>query len=65
METLIGTVLEELTISEQQFLEACSKGAMMPIHKKIFDDLISVENFEEFRKLMIRRKKKLDKELQL
>ena len=38
---------------------------MMPIHKKIFDDLISVENFEEFRKLMIRRKKKLDKELQL
>ncbi len=38
---------------------------MMPIHKKIFDDLISVENFTEFRKLMIRRKKKLDKELQL
>ena len=38
---------------------------MMPVHKKIFDDLISVENFEDFKKLMIRRKKRLDKEIQL
>ena len=37
----------------------------MPVHKKIFDDLISVEDFESFKQLMIRRKKKLDKEIQL
>ena len=58
-------MLEEISITEQQFLEACSIGAMMPVHKKIFDDLVSVEDFEQFKKLMIRRKKKLDKEIQL
>ncbi len=65
MEALIATVLEEINITEQQFLEACSKGAMMPVHKKIFDDLISVEDYQEFKKLMIRRKKKLDKQIQM
>jgi hypothetical protein len=43
-------------------LDACSKAALNPIHKKVVDQITAVENFMAFKKLMIRRNTELNEE---
>jgi hypothetical protein len=41
-------------------MEACEKANEKPIHKKIVDQIIAVDNFVAFKKLMIKRNTELN-----
>ena len=47
--------MAELGVTDTQFLEACEKAEGNPIHKKIVDQIVAVENFLAFKKLMVKR----------
>merc|ERR1712070_908224 len=52
VEELIGELLAELGVSQEIFLQACDKAEKNPIHKKIVDQIVAVDNFVAFKKLM-------------
>ena len=54
--------MAELDITQEQFLEACDKAQTDPKHKKIVSQIMAVENFVAFKKLMIKRNTELNEE---
>ena len=56
---LLESLMRELGISEEQFYGACAKAGANPLHKKIVDQLVAVENFVAFKKLMVKRNTEL------
>ena len=60
VEELIGELLAELGVTQEQFLEACGKASKNPIHKKIVDQITAVDNFIAFKKLMWKRNQELN-----
>ena len=53
-------LMKELGVTEEQFVEACEKASSNPIHKRIVDQIMAVENFLSFKKLMIKRNTELN-----
>ena len=45
----------ELGVSDAQFVEACKRAESNPVHKKIVDQILAVENFLAFKRLMVKR----------
>ena len=43
-------------------MEACEKADSNPIHKKIVDQIVAVDNFVAFKKLMVKRNAELNKQ---
>lgn len=43
-------------------MEACAKADSNPIHKKIVDQIVAVDNFVAFKKLMCKRNAELNKQ---
>ena len=43
-------------------MEACTKSATNPIHKKIVDQIVAVDNFVAFKKLMCKRNAELNQQ---
>jgi len=37
--------MAELGVTDEQFVEACQKASASPIHKKIVDQIMAVDNF--------------------
>ena len=62
MEELLGHLLAELGVTQEQFMEACQKAEKNIVHKKIVDQIIAVDNFMAFKKLMCKRNAELNKE---
>ncbi|CDW71873.1 UNKNOWN [Stylonychia lemnae] len=62
VDELLCELMAELDITQEQFMEACDKAQENPIHKKVVDQLIAVDNFMAFRKLMIKRNSELNEE---
>ena len=60
VEELIGELIAELGVTQEQFMEACEKSATNPIHKKIVDQIVAVDNFVAFKKLMCKRNAELN-----
>ena len=60
VEELIGCLLAELGVTQEQFMEACEKAGANPIHKRIVDQIIAVDNFMAFKKLMWKRNQELN-----
>ena len=54
--------MAELGVSDTQFLEACQKAEANPVHKKIVDQIVAVESFLAFKKLMVKRNQELNKQ---
>ena len=54
--------MAELDITQEQFLEACDKASSNPKHHKIVSQIMAVENFVSFKKLMIKRNTELNEE---
>jgi ribosomal protein L20 len=52
--------MNELGVTADQFVEACEKASMNPLHKKIVDQITAVENFTAFKKLMVKRNQELN-----
>ena len=57
VEDLLQELMKELGVSNEQFVEACTKAGESgnPIHKKIVDQILAVENFLAFKRLMVKR----------
>ena len=62
VEELLDHLLAELEISYEVFLEACEKASENPIHKRIVDQIIAVDNFIAFKKLMTKRNAELNQQ---
>jgi len=48
-------LIAELGVTDEQFMQACSKASENPIHKKIVDQLSAVDDFVAFKKLMVKK----------
>ena len=55
VEDLLGELMAELGVTDEQFLQACQKAEANPIHKKIVDQIMAVESFLAFKRLMVKR----------
>ena len=62
VEDLIGELIAELGVTQEIFMEACDKAESNPIHKKIVDQIMAVDNFVAFKKLMCKRNAELTKQ---
>lgn len=48
-------MLKDIGLSEQQFAEACENASGDAERKKIIDQLINIDDYIHFKKLMVRR----------
>lgn len=55
MEDLLQELMTELGVTDEQFVEACDRASKNPLHKKIVDQIMAVENFLAFKRLMVKR----------
>ena len=62
VEDLIGELLAELGVDQDTFMQACAKAEKNPIHKKIVDQIVAVDNFVAFKKLMCKRNAELNQQ---
>lgn len=62
VEEMLTNMLKEIGISEDLFAEACIKSATNPVHKMLLSELMAVENFLAFKKLMVKRNRELSEE---
>ncbi len=54
--------MAELEITQEMFLEACDKAQSDPRHAKIVQQILAVEDFLTFKKLMAKRNAELNAE---
>jgi The ARF-like 2 binding protein BART len=54
--------MAELGVTQEQFIEACEKASLNPLHKKIVDQITAVDNFVAFKKLMVKRNTELNEQ---
>jgi hypothetical protein len=62
VEDLIGELIAELGVTQEIFMTACDTAEGNPIHKKIVDQIVAVDNFVAFKKLMCKRNSELNKQ---
>lgn len=62
VEDLLEELMTELGVSNEQFVEACQRAEANPIHKKVVDQIMAVENFLAFKKLMLKRNQELNRQ---
>ena len=56
IEALISSNLGELGISSDMFFDACEKGRnARDINKQVFERMVAMDDFETFKKLMVKR----------
>ena len=61
VEDLIGELIAELGVTQEIFMDACKNAEGNAIHKKIVDQIVAVDNFVAFKKLMCKRNAELNK----
>ena len=60
IEALISSNLGELGITSEMFFDACEKGRNgRDINRQVFERMIAMEDFETFKKLMVKRNSEL------
>jgi hypothetical protein len=62
VDDLLEGLLAELGVPHETFYEACAKAEGNPQHKKIYDQIMAVDNFMAFKRLMNRRNTELNNE---
>jgi UDP-N-acetylglucosamine transferase subunit ALG13 len=62
IEDMVANLLTELGINEEQLEAQIVKGLKNKPHRKIFEQLLIVDNFIVFKKLMVKRNKELELE---
>ena len=55
-------MLHDIGITEEIFAEACIKASSNPTHKMLLSEIMAVDNFLAFKKLMVKRNKDLTEE---
>jgi hypothetical protein len=59
---MLTNMLNEIEITEEIFAEACIKASNNPTHKMLLSEIMAVDNFLAFKKLMVKRNKDLTEE---
>jgi The ARF-like 2 binding protein BART len=62
VDELLCELMAELDITQEQFLDACDKAQSDPLHKKIVNQILAVDNFMAFKRMMIKRNTALNEE---
>ena len=62
VEDLLSDLMNELGVTEEQFLDACDKVSNNPLHRKIVEQITAVDNFVAFKKLMVKRNTELNEQ---
>ena len=62
VESLLEKELNEFGVTPELFFEACATSTSNPVHKKLFDQILAVDNFIAFKKLMVKRNTELNNE---
>ena len=62
VEDLLEEPMAELGVSDTQFVEACQRAEANPIHKKIVDQIMAVDSFLAFKRLMVKRNQELNRQ---
>lgn len=63
IEKMLEELLLEINITEEKFMAQVERGLKAESHKRIFDQLLVVDNFIVFKKLMVKRNKELEFEV--
>jgi hypothetical protein len=59
---LLNGLLAELKITEDLFLQKCSKAAGNRMHQKLVDQIIAFDSFEHFKNMMIKKTSDINNE---
>lgn len=62
IEKMLEELLKEISVSEEKFMAQVEKGLKIEHHRRIFEQLLIVDNFIVFKKLMVKRNKELELE---
>lgn len=62
VEEMLTNMLSEIGIDEEAFAAACIKSTSNPTHKLFLSEILAVENFVAFKKLMLKRNRELNEE---
>ena len=54
--------MSDLGVTDQQFVQACEKAAQNPMHQKIVDQILAVDNYLAFKKLMVKRNNEMNQQ---
>lgn len=60
VEGLLEELMKDLGVTDEQFVLSCEKAAKNPLHAKIVDQILAVDNFIAFKKLMVKRNNEMD-----
>ena len=52
--------MKDLGVTDEQFVKACEKAAQNPMHQKIVDQILAVDNYLAFKKLMVKRNNEMN-----
>jgi len=53
--------MRELGVTNEQFIESCERAQQHPVHKKIVEQIMAVDDFLAFKRLMVKRNSDLNK----
>jgi uncharacterized UPF0160 family protein len=62
VEDLIDFHLKDIQVTEEAFVRACNISKS-PSDKKVFDQILAVDNFVAFKKLMVNRNRELEQQV--
>ena len=55
VEELLEELMRDLGVTDEQFVKACETAAKNPLHQKIVDQILAVDNYMAFKRLMVKR----------
>jgi len=59
---ILEQFINDVGVDREHFLEVVKAGVANKQHKRIFEQLLLIENFQVFKKLMVKRNKTLELE---
>jgi hypothetical protein len=62
IEDMLEKFINEIGVNRDQFLDVIKTGVANKQHKRIFEQLLLIDNFIVFKKLMVKRNKQLELE---
>lgn len=62
VEGLLEELMTDLGVSDDQFVQACDKASQNPMHQKIVDQILAVDNYMAFKKLMVKRNNEMNQQ---
>ena len=62
MDDLLSELMTELGVTEEQFVISCEKAAKNPQYARIVNQILAVDNFIAFKKLMVKRNNELNQQ---